>query len=62
MLEDMDPTGPDAEDRRDLHRILYGLHAVLTLHFAQEDEHYLSLFDEPADFDRDSRVPPPTRR
>lgn len=48
LLVEMDPAGPDAEDRRDLRRILYGLHAVLTLHFAQEDEHYLSLFEAPS--------------
>jgi hypothetical protein len=28
--------------------VLYGLHAVLRLHFAQEDESYLSLFEEAA--------------
>jgi heavy metal translocating P-type ATPase len=32
------------EDFRDLRRVLYGLHAILTLHFAQEDELY-SLLD-----------------
>lgn len=31
---------------RDLRRVLYGLDAVLHLHFAQEDEHYLLLVDE----------------
>jgi heavy metal translocating P-type ATPase len=36
--------GPD--DLRDLRRILYGLHAVLKMHFAQEEEHYLTLLDE----------------
>lgn len=35
--------GPDEEERRDLRRVLYGLDAVLTLHFAQEDEGYLSI-------------------
>jgi hypothetical protein len=29
-----------------LRRVLYGLDAVLRLHFAQEDEHYLVLLDE----------------
>jgi len=28
---------------RILHGLLYGLHAVLRLHFAQEEESYLSL-------------------
>ena len=27
--------------------LLYGLHAILKLHTAQEDENYLSLADEP---------------
>ena len=33
----------------DLRRILYGLHAILRLHFAQEEEAYawLSSGDEP---------------
>ena len=43
VMEDMGPDGPDEEDARELRRILYGLHAVLTLHFSQEDEGYLSL-------------------
>ncbi len=34
-----------AEDRRDLRRVLYGLHSILRLHFAQEEEHYLPLLD-----------------
>ena len=35
--------GPTPEDLRDIHRLLYGLHAILTLHFAQEDELYSLL-------------------
>ena len=38
--------GPDEDERRDLRRVLYGLDAVLTLHFAQEDEGYLSIVPE----------------
>jgi hypothetical protein len=30
----------------ELRRLLYGLHAVLQLHFAQEDESYLSLAED----------------
>jgi hypothetical protein len=45
-LDDIDPAGPDADDIKDLRSLLYGLHAVLQLHFAQEDEGYLSLGDE----------------
>ncbi len=36
-------TGPEPADLRDLRRVLYGLHAILTLHFAQEDELYVLL-------------------
>jgi iron-sulfur cluster repair protein YtfE (RIC family) len=36
--------GPRTEDLRDLRRVLYGLHAILQLHFAQEEELY-SLFE-----------------
>ena len=30
---------------RDFRRILYGLDAILRLHFAQEEEAYLALMD-----------------
>ncbi|HMC07801.1 MAG TPA: hypothetical protein VKL22_00555, partial [Actinomycetota bacterium] len=43
LVEDLPDTGPGPEDIRDLRRVLYGLHAVLRLHFAQEEESYLSL-------------------
>jgi iron-sulfur cluster repair protein YtfE (RIC family) len=36
--------GPAREDCRDLRRVLYGLHAILSLHFAQEEELY-ALFE-----------------
>lgn len=35
--------GPGTEDLRDLRRVLYGLHAILSLHFAQEEELYSLL-------------------
>ena len=35
--------GPAREDCRDLRRVLYGLHAILSLHFAQEEELYSLL-------------------
>jgi hypothetical protein len=38
LVERLPESGPAAEDLRDLLRTLYGLHAVLSLHFAQEDE------------------------
>jgi heavy metal translocating P-type ATPase len=46
LIDDTDTTQPDADDLIELRRLLYGLHAVLRLHFAQEDESYLSLADE----------------
>ena len=47
LIEDLDPTAPEPEDLIDLRRSLYGLHAILLLHFAQEDEGYLNLIDQP---------------
>ena len=35
--------GPSPEDLMDLRRVLYGLHAILRLHFAQEEEAYAWL-------------------
>ena len=45
LVEELPAGGPTADDLRDLRRVLYGLHAILRLHFAQEDESYLSLFE-----------------
>jgi iron-sulfur cluster repair protein YtfE (RIC family) len=36
----------DAAEEKELRRILYGLYAVLKLHFAKEEEIYLPLLDE----------------
>jgi heavy metal translocating P-type ATPase len=44
-LEELPLDGPAVDDIRDLRRILYGLDAILRLHFAQEDEAYLALMD-----------------
>jgi hypothetical protein len=38
--------GPGPEDLIDLRRVLYGLHAILRLHFAQEEEAYSWLAAE----------------
>lgn len=48
LVEELPEAGPSEADLRDLRRVLYGLHAVLRLHFAQEDESYLSLFEPEA--------------
>jgi heavy metal translocating P-type ATPase len=47
-IDDLDVDGPSAEDLPELRRLLYGLHVVLRLHMAQEDEAYLSLLDTEA--------------
>jgi soluble P-type ATPase len=45
LIEDIGAAPPDAADIADLRALLYGLHAILSLHTAQEDESYLSLGD-----------------
>jgi hypothetical protein len=45
LIDDIGTTEPDAADMADLRALLYGLHAILGLHTAQEDESYLSLGD-----------------
>ena len=46
LLADIDPGGMDDVDVTEVRSLLYGLHAILKLHTAQEDESYLSLADE----------------
>ena len=48
LVEDMEPDGPDAQDLPELRRVLYGLYAILRLHFSQEEEAYLSLVEPQA--------------
>jgi heavy metal translocating P-type ATPase len=43
LVRMLPPAGPGEEDLPELRRALYGLHAVLRLHFAQEDQSYLPL-------------------
>ena len=43
LVAQLPPEGPRPEDLRDLRRALYGLHAILSLHFAQEEELYSLL-------------------
>ena len=45
-LQELAPEGPGPQDLRDLRRILYGLDAILRLHFAQEDEAYIALMED----------------
>jgi len=45
LLDEIPVEGPDREDLEDFRRILYGLDAILRLHFAQEEETYLPLLD-----------------
>jgi heavy metal translocating P-type ATPase len=52
LLADIGNGPPDDVDVADLRGLLYGLHAILRLHTAQEDESYLSLGD-------DQQAPPP---
>jgi heavy metal translocating P-type ATPase len=46
LLSDIDDARPEPDDLIELRRLLYGLHAILRLHTAQEDEGYLSLADD----------------
>lgn len=43
LLDQLPDDGPDPDDLMEMRRILYGLHAILRLHFAQEEQSYLSL-------------------
>lgn len=45
MVADIADTDPDPAGLRDLQRVLYGLDAILRLHFAQEEEIYHALAD-----------------
>jgi heavy metal translocating P-type ATPase len=45
LVADLPPEGPQEGDRQELRRLLYGLHAILRLHFAQEEDLYLGLDD-----------------
>jgi hypothetical protein len=46
QVSDLPPSGPEPADVTDLRRTLYGLHAILRLHFEQEEELYASLEGE----------------
>jgi hemerythrin-like domain-containing protein len=53
LLDGIPTQGPGPDDVQELRRVLYGLFAVLRLHFAQEDEAYFSMLDR----DGDERAP-----
>jgi heavy metal translocating P-type ATPase len=46
LIDDIGDQHPDDADLADLRSLLYGLHAILRLHTAQEDESYLSLGED----------------
>jgi len=46
MMDALDPGGPDDEELIGLRRILYGLHAVLSLHRASEEERLAGVVGE----------------
>jgi len=49
LVDDLPSGVPSPDDLVDLRRVLYGLHAILRLHFAQEEEAYAWLAaEEPA--------------
>jgi heavy metal translocating P-type ATPase len=48
LVADGTADGPSADERRDLRRVLYGLDAILRLHYAQEEELYETMTDEQA--------------
>jgi hypothetical protein len=44
-VDALGPDGPGPGDRLELRRLLYGIHAILRLHVAQEEDAYLQLDD-----------------
>jgi len=60
LAAELPPDGASPSDLRELRRLLYGLHAILILHFAQEESSIFSLLsseDEPAAPEPSPRVP-----
>jgi hemerythrin superfamily protein len=57
LLQDLPAEGPEPDDLMDLRRVLYGLHAILRLHFAQEEEAYSWLAEGDDDARSDAGVP-----
>ena len=46
LIRQIGPEGPSAEQGEGLRRLLYGLYALVHVHFAKEEEVYLPLLDE----------------
>ncbi len=61
LIANLPVDGLGAGDRLELRRLLYGLHAILRLHFAQEEELYLELDDGTAASDPRRTVATPQR-
>jgi len=53
---------PDEDDVAEFRRLLYGLHAALRLHFAQEEEGYFTLADLPEGAAEHARAVAPSQR
>ena len=47
VVDALDGERPDPSEILEVRRLLYGLHAILRLHFAQEEEGYFSLLGDP---------------
>jgi heavy metal translocating P-type ATPase len=47
LLDDLGDDVPDPDDLSEFRRLLYGLHAILRLHFTQEEEGYFTLAELP---------------
>ena len=48
ILDDLPPEELTGDDVQELRTVLYGLYAVLRLHFAEEDEGYFSMLEDEA--------------
>ena len=46
VVDRVDSAPPTGTDVQEMQRLLYGLYALLELHFGQEDESFLSLADD----------------
>jgi len=56
IVNDMPEQGPETQQLAELRRLLYSLAAILRLHFAQEEELFETLADEPLGHDGASKA------